>query len=53
MGGAVAILGACRITEVAAAATFYGLPPESAFKPADIIVPLQGHYANIDDYITR
>lgn len=53
MGGAVAILGACRIPEVAAAATFYGLPPESAFKPADIKVPLQGHYANIDDYITR
>lgn len=53
MGGAVAILGACRIPEVAAAATFYGLPPESAFKPADIKVPLQGHYANIDDYITQ
>jgi carboxymethylenebutenolidase len=53
MGGAVAILGACRIPEVAAAAAFYGLPPESAFKPADIKVPLQGHYANIDDYITR
>ncbi len=53
MGGAVAILGACRIPEVAAVAAFYGLPPESAFKPADIKVPLQGHYANIDDYITR
>ena len=52
MGGAVAILGACRIPEVTAAVTFYGLPPEGAFKPADIKVPLQGHYANIDDYIT-
>ena len=52
MGGAVAILGACRIPELAAAATFYGLPPENAFKPADIKVPLEGHYANIDDHIT-
>lgn len=52
MGGAVAILGACRIPEVAAAAIFYGLPSENAFKPSDIKVPLQGHYANIDDYIT-
>lgn len=53
MGGAVTILGAIRIPEVAAAVTFYGLPPEGAFKPADIKVPLQGHYANVDDYITR
>ena len=52
MGGAVAILGACRIPEVAAASAFYGLPPENAFKPSDIKVPFQGHYANIDDYIT-
>lgn len=52
MGGAVANLGACRIPEVAAAVTFYGLPPENAFKPADIKMPLQGRYANIDDYIT-
>jgi carboxymethylenebutenolidase len=52
MGGAVAILGAGRIPEVAAAAAFYGLPPENAFKASDIKVPFQGHYANIDDYIT-
>jgi carboxymethylenebutenolidase len=52
MGGAVAILGAVRIPEVAAAVVFYGLPPEGAFKPADIKVPLQAHYATLDDYIT-
>ena len=52
MGGAVTILGACRIPEVAAAVAFYGLPPDGAFKPADIKVPFQGHYANTDDYIT-
>ncbi len=52
MGGAVAILGAVRIPEVAAAVAFYGLPPEGAINPADIKVPFQGHYANSDDYIT-
>ncbi|MGB8314728.1 MAG: dienelactone hydrolase family protein [Aestuariivirga sp.] len=52
MGGAVAILGACRIPELAASIAFYGLPPANAFKPSDIKVPFQGHYANIDDYIT-
>ncbi len=52
MGGAVAVLGACRIPEVVAAVAFYGLPPANAFKPEDIRVPFQGHYANTDDYIT-
>ena len=52
MGGAVAILGACRIPEISAAVVFYSLPPETAFKPSDIKVPLEGHYANIDDHIT-
>ena len=52
MGGAVTILAACRIPEVSAAVVFYGLPPETAFKPSDIKVPLEGHYANIDDHIT-
>jgi carboxymethylenebutenolidase len=52
MGGAVTILGAIRIPEVAAAVCFYGLPPEAAAKPADVHVPLQGHFANRDDYVT-
>lgn len=52
MGGAVAILAACRVPEFSAAVVFYGLPPETAFKPSDIKVPLEGHYANIDDHIT-
>lgn len=52
MGGAVAILGAARIPEVAAAVAFYGLPPEGAVDPTDVEIPLQGHYANTDDYIT-
>lgn len=50
MGGAVAVLGACRVPEISAAITFYGLPPESVAKPADVRVPLQGHFANDDDF---
>jgi carboxymethylenebutenolidase len=52
MGGAVAIIGAARIPELSAAVTFYGIPPEQAVKPADVKVPLQGHFANEDDYIS-
>lgn len=52
MGGAVAILGAAHIPELSAAVSFYGVPPEQAAKPADVRVPLQGHFANHDDYIT-
>lgn len=52
MGGAVAVLGACRVPEFSAAISFYGLPPEGAVKPTDIKVPLQGHFANSDDFIT-
>jgi carboxymethylenebutenolidase len=50
MGGAVAVLGACRIPEIAAAIPFYGLPPSEVAKPADIKVPLQGHFAKNDDW---
>jgi carboxymethylenebutenolidase len=52
MGGAVTILGAARIPELSAAVAFYGMPPESLVKPSDIKVPLQGHFANRDDFFT-
>jgi carboxymethylenebutenolidase len=52
MGGAVTIIGACRIPEISAAVCFYGLPPESVAKPANIKVPLQAHFANHDDWVT-
>jgi carboxymethylenebutenolidase len=51
MGGAVTILGAIRIPELAAAVCFYGLPANVA-KAADIRVPLQAHFANEDDWCT-
>jgi carboxymethylenebutenolidase len=52
LGGAVTIIGACRIPELSAAVCFYGIPPESVAKPADIKVPLQAHFANTDDWCT-
>ena len=52
MGGAVAIIGAAKIPELTAAVSFYGVPPEQAMKPADVKIPLQGHFANRDDHIT-
>jgi carboxymethylenebutenolidase len=52
MGGAVSVLGACRIPELSAAVPFYGIPPEQAAKPADVKVPLQGHFSNKDDFFT-
>src|SRR5260370_24065712 len=52
MGGAVAVIGAARIPELTAAVSFYGIPPEQAVKPADVKIPLQGHFANHDDHVT-
>jgi carboxymethylenebutenolidase len=52
MGGAVTIIGACRIPEISAAVCFYGIPPDTVAKAADIKVPLQGHFALRDDWCT-
>jgi carboxymethylenebutenolidase len=52
LGGAVTVLGACRIPDLSAAVCFYGLPPASVAKPADLKIPLQGHFANRDDWCT-
>jgi carboxymethylenebutenolidase len=52
LGGAVTILGACRIGEIAAAVCFYGLPPETVASAKDVKVPLQGHFASRDDWCT-
>ena len=51
MGGAVAVIASAKIPELTAAVSFYGLPPEQAIKAADVKIPLQGHFANRDDYI--
>jgi len=50
MGGAVTIIGAVRIPELDAAVCFYGLPPEQVAAPKDVRVPVQGHFASLDDW---
>ena len=52
MGGAVTVIGAVKIPEISAAVTFYGLPPAQVANPADVKVPLQGHFASKDDWCT-
>jgi carboxymethylenebutenolidase len=52
MGGAVTIIGAVRIPELDAGVCFYGIPPAQAADPAKIRIPLQGHFANRDDWCT-
>jgi carboxymethylenebutenolidase len=52
LGGAVTIIGAAKIPELTAGVVFYGIPPEQAAKPADVKIPLQGHFANTDDWCT-
>jgi carboxymethylenebutenolidase len=52
MGGAVAIIASARVPDVSAAVAFYGIPPEGAAKPADVKIPLQGHFASKDDWCT-
>lgn len=52
MGGAVTVIGAARIPELSAAVCFYGLPPESVARPEDVRVPLQAHFATLDDWCT-
>ncbi len=52
MGGAVTVIGAAKIPDLTAAVTFYGIPPAQAVGPADVKIPLQGHFANKDDHFT-
>jgi carboxymethylenebutenolidase len=52
LGGAVTIIGATKIPELTAGVVFYGIPPEQAARPADVKIPLQGHFANTDDWCT-
>lgn len=52
MGGALAIAAAVHIPDLAAAVPFYGIPPKEFADPANIRIPLQGHFANQDDWCT-
>ena len=52
MGGAITVMGAATIPGLSAAAAFYGLPPDGVIQPGSIDIPLQGHFANRDDWCT-
>lgn len=52
MGGAIAMLSAAKVHGLAAAVAYYGLPPREALAPADVAVPVQGHFATRDDWCT-
>jgi carboxymethylenebutenolidase len=52
MGGVLSILAAARTDDADAAIPWYGLPPEGSMDPADIKIPLQGHYALKDEHFT-
>jgi carboxymethylenebutenolidase len=41
-----------HVPEFAAGVAFYGIPPKEFAEPAKIRVPLQGHFANQDDWCT-
>jgi carboxymethylenebutenolidase len=52
MGGALTIAAAVHLPGLAAASCFYGIPPAEFADPARITIPLQGHFANLDDWCT-
>ena len=52
MGGALTIIAGVKIPELDAGVCFYGIPPTEAADPRHMKIPLQGHFANQDDWCT-
>ena len=52
MGGALTIAAGVHVPEADAAVCFYGIPDKGFADPAKIRVPIQGHFANQDDWCT-
>ena len=52
MGGALTIAAAARVGGIACGVPFYGNPPTQLADPAKIRIPIQGHFANQDDWCT-
>ncbi len=52
MGGALTLMSAVKLQQLDAAICFYGIPPADAADPSHIKIPLQAHFANIDDWCT-
>jgi len=52
LGGAVTVIAAAKVPNLSAAIAYYGLPPAAVAAPADVKIPLQGHFASLDDWCT-
>ena len=52
MGGALTIAAAVHVPEFSVGVCFYGIPPHEFANPANVAMPLQGHFANQDDWCT-
>lgn len=52
MGGALTIAAAVHVPEADVGVCFYGIPPKEFADPAKVRIPLQGHFANTDDWCT-
>lgn len=50
MGGALTMLSAMHLTDFDAAVVFYGFPPPEGGDPATIKIPIQGHWAERDEF---
>lgn len=52
LGGALTIAACARVPGIACGVPYYGVPPKELADPAKIKVPIQGHFANKDDWCT-
>ncbi|MBS0223463.1 MAG: dienelactone hydrolase family protein [Proteobacteria bacterium] len=52
LGGALTIAACARVAGIACGVPYYGVPPKELADPAKIKVPIQGHFANKDDWCT-
>ena len=52
LGGALTIAACARVPGIACGVPYYGVPPTELADPAKIKVPIQGHFANKDDWCT-
>jgi carboxymethylenebutenolidase len=50
MGGALTLLAAANVPELDAAVTWYGCPPLDYIDASKIKIPLQGHWADQDQF---
>ena len=50
MGGVLSILTAALVEEADAAVPWYGIPPEGVIDPGAITIPIQGHFADLDEH---